>query len=126
MNEYWTKRGWAGVTSLTAGVIVALGSMSIAISAAAQTQTPLTMAASEQTADAPAAPAGQSDTSVMLIGDATHTMLALQRGGQSAAPAQPMLGAEATAAYARYLKSFDQPIPAHLDSSVGTVGGAQN
>jgi hypothetical protein len=51
-------------------------------------------------------------------------MLALQRSGELAAPPQPMLGAEASAAYARYLKSFDHPIPEHLDSSVGTVGGA--
>jgi hypothetical protein len=58
------------------------------------------------------------------IGDAAHSILALQRSGQAAAPAQPMLGPEASAAYARYLKAFDHPIPEHLDSSVGTVGGA--
>ena len=63
------------------------------------------------------------------VGDATTTLLAIQRTGRLAAPAQPMLGVEADAAYRRYLKSFDHPIPAQLNSSVGEVGagaGTQN
>jgi len=112
------------------GLIVALSLMSIAASASAQTQTRLTAQAEEQAGEAPAVQVGQSHAevpvmqSVTQIGDAAHSMFALQRSGQLAAPPLPMLGAEASAAYARYLKSFDHPIPEHLDSSVGTVGGA--
>src|ERR1700712_3290913 len=61
--------------------------------------------------------------SMTRIGDSTATLLAIQREGRLAAPAQPMLGVEADAAYRRYLKSFDHPIPAQLNSSVGEVGG---
>jgi hypothetical protein len=57
------------------------------------------------------------------IGDSTVAWLAIQRTGRLAAPAQPMLGVEADAAYRRYLKSFDHPIPAQLNSSVGEVSG---
>jgi hypothetical protein len=57
------------------------------------------------------------------VGDSTTTWLATQRDGRIAAPAQPMLGVEADAAYRRYLKSFDHPIPAQLNSSVGEVSG---
>ncbi|KLU20470.1 hypothetical protein EOS_41280 [Caballeronia mineralivorans PML1(12)] len=129
-------RGRGGVTGLAAGLIVALGSMALAASAAAQTQTqtPLTSQAepfavqAQEQAKAPPQPGVPLKTvavtrHVTLIGDATLSLLALQRSGQMAAPAQPMLGAEASAAYARYLKSFNHPIPEHLDSSVGTVGG---
>jgi len=111
-------------------LIVALGLMSIATSSSAQTQTRLTAQPEEEAGEAAAVQVGQSNAEVpvmqpvMQIGDAAHSMFALQRSGQLAAPALPMLGAEASAAYARYLKSFDHPIPEHLDSSVGTVGGA--
>jgi Protein of unknown function (DUF3613) len=133
MNEYRTRRGLGGMAALTVGLVTALCSMAIATGAAAQTQTPLTSqepsAALESQQQAQAQPAAPLKTvavvhPVTLIGDATLSMLALQRSGQLAAPPQPMLGAEASAAYARYLKSFDHPIPEHLDSSVGTLGGA--
>ncbi|WP_241201921.1 MULTISPECIES: DUF3613 domain-containing protein [unclassified Caballeronia] len=120
--------------SQSAGLIAAVGLMAIATSSSAQTQTRLTAQPEEQAGEVPAVQVGQPDADtqvmqpvlqpVMQIGDAAHCMLALQRSGQLAAPALPMLGAEASAAYARYLKSFDHPIPEHLDSSVGTVGGA--
>jgi hypothetical protein len=127
------------MTALTAGWITALCSMALATSAAAQTQTPLTLRqppaalqiqqqaqAQERTQAQPAAPIKTATVTrhVTLIGDATLSILAIQRSGQLAAPPQPMLGVQASAAYARYLKSFDHPIPEHLDSSVGTVGGA--
>jgi len=135
MDEYLTRRGSCRTSALTAGWVAALFSMAIATSAAAQTQTQLTsqepsaavqiqqQAQPQPQPTAPVKTVAVTDH-VTLIGDATRSMLALQRSGQLAAPAQPMLGAEASAAYARYLKSFDHPIPEHLDSSVGTVGGA--
>ncbi|CAN7381386.1 DUF3613 domain-containing protein [Caballeronia sp. LjRoot31] len=129
MNEYRTGRGRARAASQAAGLMVALGLMSIATHSMAQTQTRLTEQPREQlqqqASEAPAVQVAQShtDAPVTQIGDAAHSLLALQRSGQLAAPAQPMLGVEASAAYARYLKSFDHPIPEHLDSSVGAVGG---
>ncbi|MFK4440722.1 hypothetical protein ABH944_000890 [Caballeronia udeis] len=122
MNEYRTMRRWSTVTRVTAGVMIALGSMSIATHSAAQVQVQPPVEA----AQAQAVQAGEPDADVPVtrIGDAAHSILAIQRSGQAASPAQPMLGPEASAAYARYLKSFDHPIPEHLDSSVGTVGGA--
>ncbi|WP_321788716.1 DUF3613 domain-containing protein [Paraburkholderia sp. J94] len=56
------------------------------------------------------------------IGHATESWLALQRSNSAAAPAQPMLGAEAGYAYKRYLKSFDTEIPATFGSSVKSGG----
>lgn len=144
MNGYRMRPGESAMTALTAGWITALCSMALATSAAAQTQTPLTQTpltlrqppaalqiqqqaqAQERTQAQPAAPIKTATVTrhVTLIGDATLSILAIQRSGQLAAPPQPMLGVQASAAYARYLKSFDHPIPEHLDSSVGTVGGA--
>jgi Protein of unknown function (DUF3613) len=60
------------------------------------------------------------------IGHATRALIALQRSGAAAAPARPMLGDEASAAYARYLKSFNTTIPERLGSSVGEVGGGSS
>ncbi len=92
-----------------------------------QEQTPLTTQSQPQVQ---AQPQPRHEAAVQLpathIGDSTIAWLAIQRDGRLAAPAQPMLGAEADAAYRRYLKSFDHPIPEHLDSSVGTVGGGSS
>jgi hypothetical protein len=56
------------------------------------------------------------------IGSATSTLLTLQREGTASRNRLPMLGDEATAAYARYLDSFTHKIPAYFSSSV-TSGG---
>lgn len=58
------------------------------------------------------------------VGHSTRAWLALQRSNAQAAPAQPMLGAEAGRAYQRYLKSFDTPIPATFGSSVNSNGAS--
>jgi hypothetical protein len=60
------------------------------------------------------------------IGSATHALLALQRSNAAAAPAQPMLGAEAGLAYERYLSSFKSRIPATYASPVESTGGLLN
>ena len=39
-----------------------------------------------------------------------------------AAPAQPMLGAEASLAYKRYLESFNSKIPDFYGSAMGQAG----
>ncbi|MBN3855130.1 DUF3613 domain-containing protein [Paraburkholderia sp. Ac-20340] len=58
------------------------------------------------------------------IGHSTHAWLELQRSNAAAAPAQPMLGAEAGYAWQRYMKSFETPIPASFGSTMQS-GGAQ-
>jgi hypothetical protein len=45
------------------------------------------------------------------IGDTTRYVLQLQAGGSQAGKSLPMIGDEASAAYHRYLKSFEHPIP---------------
>lgn len=53
------------------------------------------------------------------IDHATSQWLALQRSNAMAAPAQPMLGAEASLAYKRYLESFNSKIPDYYGSAIG-------
>ncbi|WP_043203111.1 DUF3613 domain-containing protein [Paraburkholderia acidipaludis] len=54
------------------------------------------------------------------IGHSASAWLDLQRSNAQAAPALPMLGAEAGLAWRRYLKSFDTEIPVSFGSSVDT------
>lgn len=51
------------------------------------------------------------------IGAATQTLLQMQREGQTAR-ARPIDGHQAERSYARYLKSFEHPIPASYDSGI--------
>jgi hypothetical protein len=60
---------------------------------------------------------------VRQIGDATTEWLQLQSSGAEASEAQPMLGAEATAAYRRYLASFNSKIPPFFESSLQSQQG---
>jgi hypothetical protein len=57
-----------------------------------------------------------------VMGDAATAWLALQASNSAAANAQPMPGAQASAAYARYMKSFDTAIPEHYGSSIENTG----
>jgi hypothetical protein len=60
------------------------------------------------------------------IDHATNQWLALQRSNTAAAPARPMLGAEANLAYKRYLESFNSKIPDFYGSSIGqATSGSQ-
>jgi uncharacterized membrane protein YccC len=64
------------------------------------------------------------------VGHATRTWLELQRSNAAAAPARPMLGAEAGLAYKRYMESFNSKIPDVYSSMMsqggGSAGGAQS
>lgn len=57
------------------------------------------------------------------VGDATRRLLQLQASGQAAAPALPLLGQPAGAAYQRYLDSFSHAIPEFFDSTVPAGSG---
>lgn len=72
----------------------------------------------------PAAHAQTPNVGNSEVGHSTEAWLELQRSNAQAAPAQPMLGAEAGYAWQRYMKSFDTAIPASFGSTVLT-GGSQ-
>ncbi|NRO96906.1 DUF3613 domain-containing protein [Paraburkholderia sp. NMBU_R16] len=74
-------------------------------------------------AEAPGEPAAAVRPS-LPIGEATRSWLDLQRGNAQAAPALPVLGAQAALAYARYLDSFKTKIPSSFDSTLGAGGNA--
>lgn len=59
------------------------------------------------------------------VGLATRRLLQLQASGEAGAPALPMLGAPASAAYKRYLTSFSHPIPEYFDTAVPTSSTAR-
>ncbi|HSW12395.1 MAG TPA: DUF3613 domain-containing protein [Solimonas sp.] len=64
---------------------------------------------------APLAQAGDADTPPR-VGDETRAWLQLQTDGSAAAPGdRPMSGEVADKVYERYVNSFGQPIPAHLE-----------
>lgn len=52
------------------------------------------------------------------IGQTTRDLLRMQAAGTHAGPRLPILGDQATASYARYLKSFEHEIPEFLKTSV--------
>lgn len=57
------------------------------------------------------------------VGETTRTLLQMQADGSQAGKPLPMLGAEASASYARYLKSFNHDIPEFYKTTVGKSGG---
>lgn len=73
---------------------------------------------------APSAHAQSADVPNTEVGHSAQAWLELQRSNAQAAPALPMLGAEAGYAWQRYMKSFDTAIPASFGSTVLT-GGSQ-
>ncbi|WCM21241.1 DUF3613 domain-containing protein [Paraburkholderia bryophila] len=56
------------------------------------------------------------------VGHSTRTWLDLQGSNAQAAPALPMLGAEAGLAYRRYMESFKSKIPDLYGSMLNTTG----
>lgn len=73
-------------------------------------------------ADVPAAPADYVSAPTYYaahVGDTTRQLLRMQASGDRAGPPRPMLGAEASASYQRYLKSFEYPIPEFYEATVG-------
>jgi len=59
------------------------------------------------------------------VGDATQGLLAWQRSGEIASPTpRPIAGDVASRSYARYLKSFEFPIPERMSSIVKASSGS--
>lgn len=82
-------------------------------------------AAAPSAAPAATAPAPREEQ----FGDITRGLIGLQASGQRAGPGQPLQGAVATAAWKRYMKSFEHPIPQWFGDGVqqqaGVVGLGQ-
>lgn len=76
-------------------------------------------------ADAPVAPLVQR-AARPESGDATRHLLQLQASGAQGGRSLPVLGDQAHASYARYLKSFEHDIPEFFENTVGqsTPGGS--
>lgn len=74
----------------------------------------------------PARPSGQQPRRHAEIGGTTRELLQAQADGRWAGPALPMLGAEASASYRRYLDSFRHPIPEFFSSKVSGTSGSQS
>lgn len=53
-------------------------------------------------------------------GQATRDLIRLQASGTQAGPGLPVLGDQARASYARYLKSFEHELPEYFENTVGT------
>ena len=71
---------------------------------------------------------GNDGVVVPPIDSATSQAFEMQRSGEHAGQALTMTGDQASAAYARYLKSFEAPIPtffgSSLKSDVGSSGSS--
>ncbi|PLZ03365.1 DUF3613 domain-containing protein [Burkholderia sp. WAC0059] len=104
----------------TARGVLALALLAVCAGAAAQTSPPPAQEASPET---PAVAHHRHRIRASEIGRSTTAWLALQRGNTEAAPAQPMLGAEAGLAWQRYMNSFRHPIPDQYDSPVNAGAG---
>lgn len=76
-------------------------------------------------ADAPVAPVVQR-AARPEPGDATRYLLHLQASGAQGGRSLPVLGDQAHASYARYLKSFEHEIPEYFENTVSqsTPGGS--
>lgn len=61
----------------------------------------------------------ESTPHVTVIGETTRSLLQMQVDGTQAGKHLPMLGAEASASYDRYLKSFSHDIPEFYKTAVG-------
>ena len=110
MNNRTTKQGWmASVLCFGVATGIALG---VAASAVAQTS---------ETAEP--AQATQPTIRASEVGHSTRTWLDLQSSNAQAAPALPMLGAEAGLAYRRYMESFKSKIPDLYGSALNTGSG---
>jgi hypothetical protein len=97
------------------------GNASAVASPAAATPQTTTQGSSAQ-ADQYAAANGRGTAT--SVGDTTRRLLALQAGGSVAGKHLPMLGDQASAAYVRYLKSFEHPIPEFYETSLGNNNGS--
>ncbi|MBK0055526.1 DUF3613 domain-containing protein [Stenotrophomonas sp. S39] len=90
------------------------------------------VASAASTASMQAAPVATSSTAALALsgnGATVRHLFQLQASGTQAGARLPMLGDQATASYARYLKSFEHEIPDFFETDVtrgsGTSGSSR-
>lgn len=110
MQDKKVKRG--GRAPLRSVAVALAISMGMPLCAVAQTSD------AAQPAEAQQAPVRASE-----VGHSTRAWLDLQSSNTQAAPAQPMLGAEAGLAYRRYMESFKSKIPDLYGSTLNSGAG---
>ncbi|AVA35492.1 uncharacterized protein DUF3613 [Cupriavidus metallidurans] len=71
-------------------------------------------AQSTQTVEPPPSPTFHPND--VPVGDTTRMLLEVQRNGSQAGPQQSMTGEEAAIGYARYMRSFQYPLPEFFSS----------
>ena len=93
-------RGFAyGLTA----VVLAIALLGSALPAGAQTQS---------TSSALSAPSvAKVRPNDIAVGDHTRALLDVQRSGSQAGPLHPLTGEQAALGYARYMRSFNHPLP---------------
>ncbi|WP_233829431.1 DUF3613 domain-containing protein [Paraburkholderia sp. ZP32-5] len=122
MTDRTTIRGWRASMRYAGALMVFVAiAMSVAAPAAGQTATQPEVSPDSPTAQT--APLVQSTPRASEVGHSTLAWLELQRSNAQAAPALPMLGAQAGLAYRRYLESFKSRIP---DLYGSTLNGSGN
>ncbi len=97
--------------------------------AARQVAAPPGIADQAELSSTPPLPAASAPSSFYAaqVGDTTRHLLQIQAEGNQAGKPLPMLGAEASASYARYLKSFNHDIPEFYETTIGKdAGGGQS
>ncbi|MFM0413815.1 DUF3613 domain-containing protein [Paraburkholderia aromaticivorans] len=117
MKNRMTKRGWRAAKSsrrLAKAAMAAMAGMLLGASAPASAQTSDT----EQPVQAV-----QPVVQASEVGHAARAWLDLQSSNTQAAPALPMLGAEAGLAYRRYMESFKSKIPDLYGSALNSGSG---
>lgn len=114
MKNRITKRGWR--TSMP-GRWLAIATTAGALLGASVA----TMAQTDESAQP--AQAVQPAVRASEVGHATRAWLDLQSSNAQAAPALPMLGAEAGLAYRRYMESFKSKIPDLYGSALNAGNG---
>lgn len=103
-------------------------SYATAPAAARQVAAPPVIAGQAELSSAPPLPPASAPSSFYAaqVGDTTRHLLQIQAEGSQAGKPLPMLGAEASASYARYLKSFNHDIPEFYETTIGKDGGGQS
>lgn len=121
MKQSKTKRGWVAQVLCA---MAATGALIGALIGALMGAPGAAMAQSNERAQS--ATQTQAPVRADEVGHSTLAWLALQRSNTEAAPALPMLGAEAGLAYRRYMESFKSKIPDLYGSALkaGGVGDA--
>lgn len=117
MRNRMTKRGWrASMPSrwLAMAAMAAMAGMLLGAAVPASAQTSET----EQPVQAV-----QPVVQASEVGHAARAWLDLQSSNTQAAPALPMLGAEAGLAYRRYMESFKSKIPDLYGSALNSGSG---